>query len=501
MRPTVERITTSAKCRFVLSLLCFGAGHAPIAMAQSPGTFTATGSMPTPGAYRATLLTNGNTLILSYGSSEIYEPGTGTFTATGDRTTRVGASVTLLPNGEVLIAGSALSGADGSYTSLAHADLYDPGTGTFTPTGDMSVERVGHTATLLNNGKILIAGGAVVVAGVVDRFLASAELYDPSTGTFSATGDMNEMGCDTATLLANGKVLITRSIVYDPPVVSGRENFVRHAELYDPSTGTFAFTGDMIVGHTGPTATLLANGMVLVAGGDIGDGDGATASAELYDPASGTFALTDRMTVGREEHTATLLPDGKVLLAGGHILMNASAELYDPVTGTFSVTGDMVAGRELHTATLLNSGKVLIAGGYSLPTNLTSAELYNSPALAPSPVLFSLFRQSRKGGDGRDQGAILHEDTHQVASSSNPAAAGEALEIYGAGLIDGSVIPPYVTVGGRMAEVLFFGKIPGFAGLNQVNVRVPGGIVPGPAVPVRLTYLGRASNEVAIAVQ
>ena len=173
-----------------------------------------------------------------------------------------------------------------------------------------------------------------------------------------------------------------------------------------------------------------------------------------------------------------------------------SAELYDPATGRFSATGDMTTRRSYHTATLLNNGQVLITGGIETwPAPTSSAELYTPAVLAPSPVLFSL------SGDGKGQGAILHAGTDQVASSSNSATVGEALEIYFTGLGDGSVIPPQVAIGGRMAETLYFGKAPGFAGLNQVNVRVPSGVATGAAVPVRLTYLGRTSNEVTIGVR
>jgi hypothetical protein len=440
--------------------------------------------------------TVGNPILFkTLSSAEIYDPGTGTFTATGNMTTPRGLhTATLLPDGKVLIAGGGVSNQDGSEAdpTLASAELYDPNTGTFSATGALTTPRVSHTATLLNNGTVLIAGGAQLPA---DVFLVSAELYDPSTGIFGATGNMTGPFADTATLLANGKVLITRDDLVTPLYVSS-------ADLYDPSIGTFTSTGYLNANHTDPTATLVTNGKVLIAGGDFGDGDGASDFAELYDPTTAASTATGVMSVGREQHTATLLSDGTVLFAGGHnsISLAASAEIYDSIKGIFSATGGMSAARELHTATLLNDGRVLIAGGdderYWIPaTILSSAELYTPSVSVPAPLLLSL------SGDGQGQGAIQHANTVRIASATDPAVAGEYLSIYLTGLTDGGAIPPQVAIGGKSTEITFFGNVPGYAGLNVINVRMPSGVAPGSAVPVRLSYLGRSSNAVTMGVQ
>ena len=247
----------------------------------------------------------------------------------------------------------------------------------------------GHTATVFQNGKVLLGGGFVnsvwAYSGISGSFNV-ATLYDSATGVFSGTGNMTaNRGGHTATLLANGKVLITGGADQDPTGTG-----LASAELYDPSTGTFTQTGSMAVARFLHTATLLQSGKVLIVGGALTSTSGPDATAEIYDPATGIFTMTDAMKTAREQHTATLLADGRVLIVGGATSMGtgdlqptATVEVYDPSTGSFSVAGSMAAARTYHTATLLPSGKVLVAGGGD---ENSTAEIYDPGGLALSSI-------------------------------------------------------------------------------------------------------------------
>jgi hypothetical protein len=346
----------------------------PAVQTLAPGATPASSAFSPTGSLQdacifctATTLPDGRVLIAGGASAELYDPKTGTFSPTGSMTT-AGSSdtATLLTDGRVLIAGG------------ASAELYDPKTGTFSPTGSMTTARAFDTATALSDGRVLIAGGA----DSSNTPFASAELYDPKTGTFSPTGSMaTARSNDTATVLSDGRVLIAGGIA------GGADGTIKpfaSAELYDPKTGTFSPTGSMTTARFGDTATVLSDGRVLIAGGS--NSTGLLASAELYDPKTGTFSPTGSMTTVRFIDTATVLSDGRVLIAGGLIAGEcdpgkcnpaASAELYDPKTGTFSPAGSMTTARGMQSATALSDGRVLIVGGADSSGNgLTSAELY-----------------------------------------------------------------------------------------------------------------------------
>jgi hypothetical protein len=290
------------------------------------------------------------------------------FTATGSMVSaREAHTATLLNDGKVLVAGG-----DNGNVVLAKAELFDPGNGNFTTTGTMQTERKAHTATLLTGGKVLIAGGRNDSGS-----LATAELYDPGTGNFTTTGSMGTgRNMQTATALNDGKVLVAGGI-------DTNGNALATAELFDPNNGSFnngsfTATGSMTTARFWHTATLLNDGKVLIAGGD--NGVGSLATAELYDPVTGNFTTTGSMKAARSLHTATSLKNGKVLIAGP----DQTAELFDPNTGKFTPTGSMTTDtvRWYHTATLRNDGTVLVAGGEYYSSGLCTGPLPNSTATA-----------------------------------------------------------------------------------------------------------------------
>jgi hypothetical protein len=341
--------------------------------------------------HTATTLSDGRVLVVGgyalgdgpTASAVVYDSGADRFSPTDSLAGARGShTATLLTDGRVLITG----GGPASWLNeraqyLASAELYDPETGTFSPTGSMTIARDGHTATRLKDGRVLIAGGN----DLGDHGVASAELYDPNTGVFTATGSMTTArGFHTATLLADGRVLIAGG---DPQAWTFAGPFVASAEIYDPQTGVFTATGSMSVGRELHAATLLADGRVLITGGVTNAGPAPSlASAELYDPTTGKFSATGNMTVARVLQTSTLLNDGRVLIAGGQEHGRAypdnpeflsSAEVYDPVSGVFSATGSLAEARTWHAANLLPDGRVLLTGGYGAAAPLATGELYD----------------------------------------------------------------------------------------------------------------------------
>jgi hypothetical protein len=347
----------------------------------------------------------------------VYEPSTGTFTETGaPSVVRPISTLTVLADGRVLLAGGYLTPEmyeDPDQAALADpasAEIWDPASGRFERTGQMSVGRYGHTATRLRDGRVLIAGG------VTEDIEATAELYDPTSGVFQAVGGMIEPEriYAAATELADGRVLVTGGFTGD--------SFSSSAELYDPSSQTFTVVGPMAVGRAEHTATRLADGRVLVVGGarpfsSATLDDDASPTAELFDPATGEFEAVGPMRTERTQHAAVRVGD-RVLIVGGQNMDGSprTAELFDSATSSFLAAGRAPTGGPSTAASILPAGHVLVTAGGATPVLWAAADV---PARDPG-----VWAPAGRGFSGVEWPTLRHGQTATTLNDGRVLIAG-----------------------------------------------------------------------------
>jgi N-acetylneuraminic acid mutarotase len=278
--------------------------------------------------------------------------------------TRKSHTATLLQNGKLLVVGGY-----GSNGPLSTAELYDPATGSWSATGSMYKARHAHSTTLLPDGKLLVAGGIGI-----NGTLKDAEIFDPTTGLWTQTQSMAfGSAVHAGVLLGSGKVLMTGGLI------SETHTFHSRSELYNPANGIWVMTGPMSAPRASHVATVLQNGNVLISGGN--QGGFAYGLAQLYNVSTGSWENAGSMNNARWEHAAVLLPDGKVFVVGG-VLENhinnatSSAEAYDPNTSTWTPRSAMGTAIASPTATLLSNGSVLVAGGRNSFGSVSLAKIY-----------------------------------------------------------------------------------------------------------------------------
>jgi WD40 repeat protein len=372
----------------------------------------------------AVLVAGGSQIAGTLDAAEVYDPATRRFTATAGAMlqARHHHTATLLNDGTVLIAGGDNGGGVLVATAFASAELYDPATNKFKATGAMFAPRTWHTATVLSDGKVLVAGGSPAVDSTIDPdtgnatglpigALANGELYDSSSDQFFGNpGAMNDARTEHAAALIKNCGCSKENQVLLAGGIDASGTTLTSAELFDERSNSFTVTGSMNIPRHNHTATTLQDGRVLITGG-VDNSLNLLDSAEIYDPTTGAFTLTAPMNEARAFHTAQLLDDGRVLVAGGS--GDNSAEIFNPSTGKFTLTaGAMKAVRFVQTATILNSGGVLIAGGALLlsPTGelFPSSSLRSAEVFSPSAGTFASTAQP-----------MLHSRVAQAATALN----------------------------------------------------------------------------------
>jgi len=305
---------------------------------------------------------------------DVFDPVTNTISPAANMSVqRWGHSSTTLPDGRVLVAGGRTGISPASAVVLATAEIYDPATNTWSPTGSMNVARRSHTETLLPNGSVLICGGGDSVSTSGQMPIQSCELYDPATGAFSIAGDMTVARTShNATLLDDGSVLIAGG-----SVGAGTSTPTNLAELYDPSDNSFTPVGPMNFTRLAQAPAKLRDGRVVFGNAYAGAG-AISPDSEIYDPATQAFTIIDDMVKQRIDIGGLTLLDGTVLIAGGvatgsfGAIFHSSSEVYDPVADRWRLSGIMSDGRDEFSGALLSDGRVLITGGFTRPAGQTT---------------------------------------------------------------------------------------------------------------------------------
>ncbi|MGN6755070.1 MAG: Kelch repeat-containing protein [Thermomicrobiales bacterium] len=386
----------------VITLL--GGLLAPLGAAQVNGAALADALATPRFDTSATLLPSGKILVAggetgqrgsgnATASVELYDPAANNFSSAASlQSARGNALASLLPSGNVLLVGGTAA-ANGKGPAVASAELYDAATNSWSSAGSLKSARTNPTATMLPDGRVLVAGGETAQGGG-GTSLASAEIYNPATNSWSDAGTMTATRVNaSATLLADGRVLVVGGATSDDPTSA-----LTSAEIYTPATNSWSSAGDMTAARSSGSATMLADGRVLAVGGDIG----CNATASLYDPATNSWSPAAAPTSPHSGQTATRLPDGRVLIAGGEAgpgdtgNLLARAETYNPKTNSWAASNALSNGRAGTTATLLPNGQVVFIGGADAtgmpiagaeqftPPPLTTTALPTAPPPAPT---------------------------------------------------------------------------------------------------------------------
>lgn len=353
-----------------------------IAALPPVGTWTdAPGPTSIRGTTAAELLGDGSVLAagggvgaIALGATEVFDAEARTWRQVAPMAEpRRGHQAVVLGNGHVLVAGGLAEGVP-----LASAEIYDPGADTWSQVAPMSVPRLGHSLTLLSDGRVLAAGGTAresdgaAGGGQTIRTVATSEIFDPATNTWSDTAEMTHARFEhTATLLGDGRVLMVGGL--GSSEAAEQDIPLRSTEIYDPAADAFVTSTDLAEGRANHAAALLNENAVIVTGGVSGEqGDLSVASAEVFDSRAATWSTVGSMGTPRTGHTATALEDGRILVAGGETVRRGSrrsltsAEVFQfdlGASGEWRSAGDMTCPRSEHDAVLLDDGSVLVIAG------------------------------------------------------------------------------------------------------------------------------------------